>query len=68
LWSRIYCTKKFLDNNKGQVTFVKTEAVWADGASKPLQQPGKYASFAQFVLGDATTSQPVGVVILNGTV
>jgi hypothetical protein len=60
--SRIYRVKEFLDNKKGEITFVKTEKMWADGASKTLTQPKQFASFAQFVIGEkTTTSQPVGV-------
>jgi hypothetical protein len=59
--SRIYRVKEFLDNKKGEITFVKTEKMWADGASKTLAQPKQFASYAQFVMGEKTTSQPVGV-------
>jgi hypothetical protein len=35
---------KFLDDKKGEITFVKTEHMCADGASKPLVRPKKFAS------------------------
>jgi hypothetical protein len=63
--SRIFRVKEFLDENKGQITFVKTEQMWADGASKTLVQPKQFATFAKFVLGEETTSQPVGVAVSN---
>jgi hypothetical protein len=64
--SRIYRVKEFLNNKKGEITFVKTEKMWADGASKTLTQPKQFASFAQFVIGEkTTTSQPVGVAFSN---
>jgi hypothetical protein len=63
--SRIFRTKGFLDEQKATIVFVRTENMWADGASKPLSQPGKFLSFASFVLGESTLSQPVGVIISN---
>jgi hypothetical protein len=42
--------KEFLDNNKGVLNFVKTEAMWADGTSKPLPQLGQFAAFADFTM------------------
>jgi hypothetical protein len=63
--SRIFRTKEFLDEGKAIIVFVKTENMCADGASKPLWQLGKYSAFASFVLGNATLSQPVGVVDFN---
>jgi hypothetical protein len=59
--SRIFRVKEFLDEDKGKITFVKTEQMWVDGASKTLVQPKQ--SFANFVMGEATTSQPVGVAV-----
>jgi hypothetical protein len=54
-----------LDEGKRKIVFVKTEAMWADGASKPFPQPGKYIELMQaFCWGKPTTSQPVGVAIL----
>jgi hypothetical protein len=50
--SRIFRTKAFLNEEKANIAFVNTEGMWADGASKPLSQPGKYSLFAQFVLGE----------------
>jgi hypothetical protein len=61
--SRIFRVKEFLDEDKGKITFVKTEHMWADGASKTLVQPKQFASFANFVMGEGTTSQPVGVAV-----
>jgi hypothetical protein len=63
--SRIYRVKEFLDEKKGQITFVKTEHMWADRASKTLVQPKQFTSFAKFVMGKETTSQPVGVAVSN---
>jgi hypothetical protein len=59
--SRIFRTKQFLDEGKGKITFIGTEDMRADGASKPLPQVGKFMDYAHYVLGQATTSQPVGV-------
>jgi hypothetical protein len=63
--SRIFRVKSFLDEQKATIVFVRIENMWADGASKPLSQPGKYLSFAHFVLGELTLSQPVGIVNSN---
>jgi hypothetical protein len=61
--SRIFRTKSFLDNGNANINFVKTEGMMADGASKPFAQHGKHSLFAQFVLGETTLSQPVGVAV-----
>jgi hypothetical protein len=61
--SRIFCTKQFLDEGKGRITFIGTEDMRADGALKPLPQVGKFADYAHYVLGQTSTSQPVGVVV-----
>jgi hypothetical protein len=63
--SRIFRTKSFLDDGNASIGFVKMDSMRADGASNPLSQPAKYSLFAQFVLGETTLSQPVGVVISN---
>jgi hypothetical protein len=52
--SRIFRKKVFLDEKKASISFVNTEDMRADGASKPLSQPGKYSLFAQFVLSEST--------------
>jgi hypothetical protein len=65
--SRIYRTKQFLDEGKGKIIFVKTEAMWADGASKPYSQPGKYAAYASFVLGETNNKSTGGRCDFNDT-
>jgi hypothetical protein len=61
--SRIFRTKQFLDEKKGSITYVGTRDMRADGASKPLPQVGKFVNYADYVLGQTTTSQPVGVAV-----
>jgi hypothetical protein len=61
--SRIFRTKQFLDDGKGSITYVGTGNMRADGASKPLPQVGKFADYANYVLGQTTTSQAVGVAV-----
>jgi hypothetical protein len=63
--SRIYRVKEFLDDKKGELTFVITEHMWADGVSTPLVQPKQFASYARFMMGGGTTSQPMGVAVSN---
>jgi hypothetical protein len=63
--SRIFRTKAFLDVHKVTIAFVNTEDMWADRASKPLSQLGKYSLFARFVLGVSTLSQPVVIADIN---
>jgi hypothetical protein len=61
--SRIFRTKSFLDDGNASINFVRTAEMMADGASKPISQPSKHSLFAQFVLGESTLSQPVGVIV-----
>jgi hypothetical protein len=65
--SRIYHTKQFLDEGKGKIVFVKTEAMWADRATKPFLQPGKCTAYASFVLGETNNKSTGGRCNFNLT-